>query len=168
MGHPGEEMSHEVELNHAVVAAVDGDLGAGGGAEDGAGDGGDHGGDSRGGDLSAEEVFRFVFLDGHAVALGGFFEGFLGPDVGVEDGVGVDDVDADAEGGELEGGDAGELGDAGFGDGVGGCAWAGGGVVPRTDDDDRGVGPALEMRDGKLEEALGGGEIDLEVEVPAF
>lgn len=56
--------------DHAVVAAVDGDLGAGGGAEDGARDGGDHGGDAGGGDLGAEEVFGFVFLDGHVVALG--------------------------------------------------------------------------------------------------
>ena len=55
-------------LNHAVVAAVDGDLGSGGGAEDGAGDGGDHGGDAGRGDLGAEEVLCFVFLDGHAVA----------------------------------------------------------------------------------------------------
>ena len=57
-------------LDHAVVAAVDGDLGSGGGGEDGAGDGADHGGDSVGGDLGAEEVFRFILLHGHAVALG--------------------------------------------------------------------------------------------------
>ena len=111
-------------LDDAVVAAVDGDLGAGGGGEDGAGYGADHGGDSRGGDFGAEEVFGFILLHGHAVAFGGFFEGFLGPDFGVEDGIWVEDINADAEGGELEGGDAGELGDAGFGDGVGGCAWS--------------------------------------------
>jgi hypothetical protein len=158
----------EISLNYAVVAAVDGDLGAGGGGEDGASDGADHGGDSRGGDLSAEEVFRFVFLDGHAVALGGFFEGFLGPDFGVEDGVGVDDVDADAEGGELEGGDAGELGDAGFGDGVGGGAWSGSSIVARADDDNaRCEGALFKVGDGELEEALSRGEVDLEVEVPA-
>jgi|MEHZ01.3.fsa_nt_MEHZ010835671.1_2 hypothetical protein len=164
-------MSHEIgvlKLNHTVVTAVDGDLGTGGGGEDGAGDGADHGSNSRGGDLNTEQVFSLIFLHGHAVALGGVLEGFLAPNFGVEDGIGVEDIDANAVGRELEGGDSGKLGDSRFGDGVGGCAWAGGGVVPRTDDDDRGVGPALEMRDGKLEEALGGGEIDLEVEVPAF
>lgn len=154
-------------LNHAVVSAVDWDLGAGGGVEDGAGDGADHGGDAGGGDFGVEEVFGFVFLDGHAVALGRFFERFLGPDFGVEDGIGMEHVDADSEFGELESSHAGELGHAGFGDRVGRSAWSGSGEVARADDDDAGLLVALlECGDGVLEEALGGGEVDLEVQVP--
>ena len=81
----------------------------------------------------------------------------------------MDDVDANSGRGELEGGDAGELGDSGFGDRVGGGAWSGGGVVPRADDDDaRREGALFEVGDGELEEALGGGEVDLDVEVPGF
>ena len=155
-------------LDHAVVSTIDGDLGAGGGGEDGAGDGADEGGDAGGGDLGAEEVFGFVLLHGHAVALGGFFEGFVGPDFGVEDGIGMEDIDADAEGGELESGDAGELGHAGFGHGVGGGAWSGSGEVARTDDDDGSLLVAfLKGRNGELKEALGRGEVDTEMEVPA-
>ncbi len=91
----------------------------------------------------------------------------MGPDFGVEDGIGVDDVDADAVGGELESSHSCELGDAGFGDGVGGGAGSGGGEVSRADDDDAGGELALfEVGDGEFEEALGGGEVDLEVEVP--
>ena len=155
-------------LNHAIVAAVDGDLGTGGGGEDGAGDGADEGGDSWGCDLGAEEVFGFILLHGHTIALGGFFEGFVGPDFGVENGIGVEDVDTDAEGSELESGDAGELGHAGFGHGVGGSTRSGSGEVARADDDDACLLVAfLEGRDGELEEALGRSEIDAKVEVPA-
>ena len=154
-------------LDHPVVSSVDGDLGAGGGVEDGAGDLADHGGDAGGGDLGAKEIFRFVFLDGHAVALGGFLEGFVGPDFGVEDGVGVEDIDADSEFGKFKGGNSGELGDAGFGDGVGGGTRSGSGEVARADDDDAWLFVAfLESRDREFEEALGGGEVDLEVKVP--
>ena len=38
----------------------------------------------------------FVFFDGETVAFGGALEGFGGPEFSVEDGVGVDDVAADA------------------------------------------------------------------------
>ncbi len=80
----------------------------------------------------------------------------------------MDDVDADAEGGELEGGDAGELGDAGFGDGVGGGAWSRSSIVARADDNNARCEDALfKVGDGELEEALSRGEVDLEVEVPA-
>lgn len=155
------------DLDHAIIPAVDGDLGTGGGVEDGAGDLADHGGDAGGGDFGAEEVFGFVFLDAHAVALGGFFEGFVGPDFGVEDGIGMQHVHADAEFGEFEGGDASELGDAGFGDGVGGGAGSGSGEVAGADDDDARLLVAfLEGGNGELEEALGRGEVDLEMQVP--
>ena len=104
-------------------------MGAGGGGEDGAGDGADESGDAGGSDLGAEEVFSFILLHSHPVALSGFLEGFVGPDLSVEDGIGMENIDADAEGGEFESGNAGELGHSGLGDGVGGSAWTGGGVV---------------------------------------
>ena len=125
-------------------------------------------GDTGGGDLGAEEVFCLILLHGHPVALGGFFEGFVSPDFGVEDGIGVEDVHAHTEGGELKGGDPCELGDTGFGDRVGGGARSGCSIVARADDDDAWCLVAfLEGGDGELEEALGRGEVDFEVEVPA-
>ena len=91
----------------------------------------------------------------------------MSPDFGVEDGVGMEHVDADSELGELEGGDAGELGDARFGHGVGGSARSGSGEVAASDDDDaRLLVALLEGGDGVFEEALGGGEVDLDVKVP--
>ncbi len=154
-------------LNHTIVTTIDRDLSTGGGVENGAGDLADHGGNAGRGNFGVEEVFCFVFFDGHSVALGRLFEGFVGPDFGVEDGIRMEDVDANAEFGQFEGCDTGELGHACLGDGVGGSTGPRGGVVSRTDDDDTGLLLALlKSRDGELQEPLGGGEVDAKVEVP--
>lgn len=67
---PFIDQEKEEDSDHAVVAPVDRNLGAGGGIKNGTGNLTDHGGNSGRGDFGTKKVLRFVFLDGHPVTLG--------------------------------------------------------------------------------------------------
>ena len=104
--------------DHPIIPAVHRNLCASDFSEERAGHGGDHVADVLGFDLHLHEVFGLVLLDGHAVASGAFLKGLGGPELGVEDGVRVDDVDADFVRGQLKGGDSAELRERSLGAGV--------------------------------------------------
>jgi hypothetical protein len=95
---------------------------------------------------------------------GAFGEGFGGPELGVEDGVGVPDVDADLPRGELKGGDAAELREGGLGARVGGGA--GGFEVAAADEDDAAIDAFFDEVDDFIHQLLMVGEVDHEGAVP--
>ena len=93
---------HGIHLsNHPIVPAIHRHLRSRRLPEERAGHGRDHVADVAGFDLGLEQVAGLVFLDRHVVTLGGTLEVLGRPEFRVEDGVGVDDVAAHAEGREL-------------------------------------------------------------------
>ena len=82
-------------LNDSFATTVNGDLRACGGAEDIAGDGAGEASYISGLDLASEEVLGLILLDRHVVAFGGSSESLWGPEVCVEDGIWVEDIDTD-------------------------------------------------------------------------
>src|SRR6476661_5649605 len=90
-------------LDHALVAAVDWNLRAGGTRERRAGERSNHGRDVRRRHLYAENVAALVLLDRLAIGGGAGFEHVVRPEAGVEDGVRMDDIHADPVASELEG-----------------------------------------------------------------
>src|SRR5262249_31251569 len=71
--------SSSLPLNHSVVAAVDGDLGAGGCAKCGAAEFDDDTGYGAACDLGSEHVVAFIVVDRQTVAGGSLLEDFGGP-----------------------------------------------------------------------------------------
>ena len=147
-------------LDGTVVAAVHGDLSAGGFGKRWTGHAGDHQADVSAGDLAFHQIAFFVLFDGQAVAFGAALEGFGGPEFGIEDGVGVDDIDADVMGGEFQCGHAGELSDAGFGARVAGGAGAGSAHIAATDEDGGGVDSFFQEWDAMFEKLFVAGEVE--------
>src|SRR5712671_2021975 len=83
-------------------------------------------------DFGLEHVVGLVFLDCHAVILRALNQHLLGPQSGVEHGVRMQGIDADAVRTPFERGDAGELIECRLGDGIGGSPRAGRGDVFRA------------------------------------
>ncbi len=154
-------------LDDPVAAAVDRDLRAGGLGEEVGRESRGELADVTGADLAAEEIAPLVLLDRETVARGTLREHLGGPQVGIEDGVRMKNVDPDAARRELEGGDAGELDERRLRGRVGRRSGAGREDIARADDDHRGA----ERRQGEerhrgAQQAEVGFDVDLESAPP--
>ena len=92
-------------LNHPLITAIHGNLRSGCFCKQRATQFSCHFCDVMAGDFRSQDVFRFVLLYAHTIMFGTRFEHVIRPDAGVEDRVRMQDVDADAVAGQLEGRD---------------------------------------------------------------
>mmetsp|Transcript_32021 Transcript_32021/g.76038 ORF Transcript_32021/g.76038 Transcript_32021/m.76038 type:complete len:295 (-) Transcript_32021:1287-2171(-) len=153
-------------LDGALVAAVDRELRARHHLEVGAGESPDGPGHVVGRDLRLEEVAALVLVNREAVGSRAGLEDLLGPEAGVEHRIRVHRVHTHPELGELEAGNAAQLGERRLRHRVASHALPGRRRVLRPHDHHRGVDAELEVGDRRGEHALRGCQVDRHRPIP--